>query len=184
MNTHVQHPIQHVILASLLTVLALLATTTPASAASPSSSAQKSSCHELLVHLNGNALATSQCLDQKIGASTGFKPATAQDNCTTIGALKIFSDANYQGNVICFTGTGSVNLTSYWIAWPFVSWNDVASSFDGGCMAGTFYANTNNWGASEAFGNGNNAGAFDGVNGHLPNDTLSSLTITRSPLPC
>ncbi|GHO47042.1 hypothetical protein KSX_52050 [Ktedonospora formicarum] len=116
-----------------------------------------------------------------------MKPAITTDNACSAytGALKIYSDANYQGSMICFIGTGWADLTQYWLFWP-VSWNDQASSFYGGCNNGTFYQNVDKnthtgWGNSQSFGGAYNwGGNFDGLNGHLPNDSLSAILITSS----
>ncbi|GHO70493.1 hypothetical protein KSC_093850 [Ktedonobacter sp. SOSP1-52] len=116
-----------------------------------------------------------------------MKPAITTDNvCSTYtGALKIYSDANYEGSMICFIGTGWADMTQYWIFWPG-NWNDQASSFYGGCNSGTFYQNVNTsthtgWGNSQNFsGVYSGEGNFDGLNGHLPNDSLSAIYISSS----
>lgn len=162
---------------AFLLCLTFATTTIPSYAASKITTQKPSAtCHQLLVYLHGNAPATSKCLDQ---THTGVIQNTTTDNGCTSYDLKIYSDPNYQGSMICFIGTGFVNMTQYWLFWP-VTWNDQASSFYGGCTTGTFYTNTNGWGQTQNFGQYAGEGNFDGQNGDLPDNTLSSISIATS----
>lgn len=169
----------------LLTTLALLALSLaffiaalPASAHAATRSTQASShhavCHTLLVTLHGTAPATMSCRDR---TSNPISPRITTNNaCGTYGALKLYQDSGFEGNTLCFLGTGFANMTDYWIFWPFTSWNDQVSSYNAGCNDGAFYANTGGTGQTQSFSQWASAN-LDGQSGRLPNDSLSSLQI-------
>lgn len=173
-----------ILLALPAVCLALLMTTFSAYQSQPASAhtqTPQAACHILVVHLHGTAPATMSCFKKQGSAGQ----ITTNNACPTYGALKIYSDANYEGSIICFLGTGFANMGDYWLAWPFVSWNDQASSFNAGCNRGTLYVNAGIngqppiSGAFEPFGlwAQNN---LDGQNLRIPNDSLSSVQITST----
>lgn len=129
-------------------------------------------CHSLSVHLNGTAPATVKCLDKQLGPDIG------KTGCGS-NTLIIYADAGFSGWNICFSGWGSTDMTSYWVN-PFWNWNDQASSYISSCNSGVFYADTGQRGQQQPFANNQQAN-FDGQNGHLPNDSLSSVYISS---PC
>lgn len=131
-------------------------------------------CHTLRVQLNGDQPATSTCLDPQPQANGQVQPQTAQTSCAS-SDLHLWSDANYSGDLICFSGTGSVNLTDYGRGY-FGNWNDAASSYSTGQRCGTFYADINLAGVAQGFGPGQSGGFTNGTPVH--NDQLSSLAIT------
>ncbi len=159
---------------------AVLATANPASAHPASATIHTSGqtgCHTTEVTLHGNAKPDVKCLDAQGGAS----PDTVAENCGGHpNDLIVYQDANQKstGGVICFKGTGFVNMTDYIIN-PFVSWNDQASSWSSGIWYGTFYGDINGEGPSESFSYFS-TGEFDGQDGRLRNDSLSSIRIDGS----
>jgi hypothetical protein len=91
--------------------------------------------------------------------------------------VKIYQDAFQRstGGQICFTGTGFANMIDYQINF-LVSWNDQASSWSSGYWHGVFFGDINGEGPHQNFPVFD-TGEFDGVNGHLRNDSLSSLRL-------
>lgn len=140
---------------------------------------RQAGCHVLEVTLHGNASPTAKC-SLVVASSSAATPYTLATTCASANDLKIYQDAFQKstGAVICFSGTGFINMTDYWINW-FQSWNDQASSWSSGKWQGAFYKDISGEGVSQNF-NWFSTGEFDGQNGALPNDSLSSLKIDGS----
>lgn len=139
-------------------------------------------CLVLRVQLNSDQPAVATCLQMAPAsgqAPTLPGPDTSQSSCASTD-VQLFQDNTFQGSKICFTGRGFVNLTDYWINYPFTSWNDQASSFTPGNWNGKFYWGTNSsppsWSFQSSFGGGNFTGAW--------NDQVSSLCIGATPNSC
>ena len=158
---------------ALLAVLAIAALPVGAHTGSVSSITGNSrpTCHSLSVHLNGKAPATVKCLDKQSG------PFIGKTGCAS-NTLIIYADAGFSGWSICFSGWGSTDMTSYWVN-PFWNWNDQASSYISSCNSGVFYKDTGQRGQQQSFAKNEQAN-FDGQNGHLPNDSLSSVFISTA----
>src|SRR5579883_2738029 len=160
--------------------LTLLVAPYTVSAHSINSKPFSNTCLHLLVTLHGNGPATSQCLD-KVSHPQSVNPDTSVTDCGP-SVLRIYWDQNQNGYLgeICFIGTGFVNMTEYYGPWyNYKNWNDQASSYQTQCTTGSFFADTNGNGARQIFSY-SQVGNFDGQNGHLQNDTLSSIQISNS----
>lgn len=123
-----------VLFASLLSFVALgtaLASTGPANV-HQSNPAAHSPCFVRIVYLHGQSPATSQC---KVAKKPDHPiPQFASYPCgdqLPYPWVSLYQNSGYGGAQICFVGTGSGNLTNYWINW-FTSWNDQTSSFNMG----------------------------------------------------
>jgi hypothetical protein len=128
-------------------------------------------CGHLQVYLHGASSATTKCLDRKGGPD--IAPVPCDDN-----SLIIWADAYYTGWTICFKGYGATDMTSYCGPAPvgcLWNWNDQASSYAPGCSGGTFYSDIGQEGQQQHFYGHDPKNNFDGQNGRLPNDTLSSV---------
>ncbi len=90
----------------------------------------------------------------------------------------IFQDYGEQGALICFYGSGTVNLSD-WRINPFVNWNNEASSYIGGGSSGrngTFYSFPNEGGTQQPWDD-THYGNFGCGTNHVCNDDLSSIRI-------
>ncbi len=143
-------------------------------------------CQTLEVHLHGDQPATSICLDgmAPVPSSKSARqtsPDIKVDNsCSNyFNDLALWWDANYYGPDICFTGSGTANMTDYkWCnVFGCYSWNDQASSYATGCSPVTFYVNTNRKGSNVTVPP-DNAGNF--TPGAVPNDSLSSVYLSSN----
>lgn len=140
-------------------------------------------CAHLQVYLNGpiNWVCRDQQVASMLHTKNGVNSNIVQPGIVAVGcdanSLVIWADTGFSGWTICFKGFGSTDMTSYcgpapWgCAW---NWNDNASSFATGCSFASFFKDIGDSGQQE------NANAFqrqnfDGQNGRLPNDTLSSV---------
>jgi hypothetical protein len=132
------------------------------------------SCATLEVHLYGALPAKTTCLSST--PSRPVSPHTSQANCSNPAALWLYWDANESGSMICFIGSGFVNLTGSYV-WCYVvcySWNDQASSFYTGCSPVNFWSDINTSGGSATVG--------PYTKGNFPreqvgNDALSSVEL-------
>ena len=128
-------------------------TSAGADATPPSPVPTQESCYVTRVHLNGDQPPTVECLVQS--KPTGSNVAGVLTPDTGLGAcniydLQFFSDSNYQGPEICFTGDGELNLDRYSDNRPccFRNWNDIVSSYKTGNYFGNFYADDNQQGTT------------------------------------
>ena len=178
------------ILGTMLGFVATITATSPVALASPrtgpSSTAvashqfSKSSCRVLEVTLHGNVRPTIKCYVVATPFST-ITPNTVATNCPSANDLKIYQDASQSssGAIICFTGTGFINMTDYRLN-LLQSWNDQASSWSSGKWQGVFYKDISGEGVSQNFP-WFETGELNGQNGALPKPTpLSSLKIDGS----
>ena len=140
---------------------------------------RQSGCRTLEVTLHGSDNPTLKCQDRTV-SRLGVTPYTLATTCASANDLKIYQDAGQHstGAVICFSGTGFINMTDYWVNW-FQSWNDQASSWSSGKWEGVFYKDISGEGVYQNFP-WLETGEFDGQNGALPNDSLSSFKIDGS----
>lgn len=127
------------LLVVLVSVAALCVTVPPAFASTTSKvpthpvitnahSSTGNPCHTLRVSLYGNRYGgVAKCLDSS-SPNNSSSPDTVATNCNSRD-IRIYQDANYSGNVICFANTGFVNMTDYGLDF-FHDWNDQASSFN------------------------------------------------------
>lgn len=133
-------------------------------------------CAVQMVYLHDANPPTVQCLQQKIAPRPSPYIATTQ--CSN-RALALRGATIGQGDqYLCFIGTGFVNLTDFIRNFP-QTWNDFANWYGPGCNYGVFYIDTNGNGTHQNFIAGT-AFNFDGRNGRLPANTLSSLRIDTS----
>jgi hypothetical protein len=151
-------------------------------------------CAHQAVHLNGDKPATVTCLDQII---KDVSPKTGLSDCNT-AVVQIWWNSDFNWTSICFSGNGFANLTDFAPAWYDVptchctSWDDQASSFAlyGCTLSGTAQQNNPDFPgyfASDTNGNGQrqyfkwnvskSMRNFDGSNGVLADNTLSSIYI-------
>ena len=126
-------------------------------------------------------------------------PYIGIDNCNT-AEVTLWWDLDFSGDELCFSGNGLVNLTDYAPSWytsilcHCFSWDDQSSSFalDGCALSessspnpispGIFTTDTWDegqvqyfkWNVSKSWRN------FNGLNGILPNDSLSTVDIECS----
>lgn len=113
---------QSLIFSCLLSLLVLSPSTS--AFASPSWSKATGGCSHLHVHLNGQEPATQTCLDD-----SGLDCRNGENNIELI----LWWDANYSGPSICFSGTGSVDLTTFSappISCSCDTWDNQVSSFE------------------------------------------------------
>jgi len=130
-------------------------------------------CNHLLVTLHGSNLPTVQCQDKKT-TTNGVSPNLTNGGCP--GNLEVFSDAQDQGDNLCFVGTGNANLTDFCLPWYDGgcfegTWNDIVSSYISRAH-GVLYENINETGAGFEF--------FPNGGGDLPgvwNDVMSSVHV-------
>lgn len=153
---------------------ALLTPDAHASASTPQR--HSSNCAVQMVYLHGTNPPTVQCLRQKI--APGLAPDIATTQCSNRALALRASTQGAGDEYICFIGTGFVNLTDFYRAWPY-TWNDSANWYGPGCNYGVFYIDINGNGTHQNFVAGT-AHNFDGQNGRLPAYTLSSLRIDTS----
>ncbi len=134
-------------------------------------------CKAMEITLHGNGEPTMKCNVWYAAVDSAHAPFTSGTFCNTTDDLHIYQDAFQRstGAIICFTGTGFLNMNEYGMN-LFQNWNDQASSWSSGIWNGTFYVDNNGEGRSENF-TYYNTGEFDGQGTHLPNDSLSSIKI-------
>jgi len=137
-------------------------------------------CKTLRVGLHGNDAPTVECV--QLGTSMGQSPSPNTNQRSCLGSdLHIYEDVDQQpwhrtsGQEICFYGTGFVNLTDFYIAFPFIQWNDHASSYYTGVWRGVFFRDSNGNGPSMPF----SANSWANFGGSLPikNDQLTSIRV-------
>ncbi len=162
-------------------VSAHTATTSQSSVAFPG-------CQQLELTLHGNGKPTSRCLT----TSGSIQPLTRAFSCRNDGNdLVLYWNAlpnpPATGNVpggpsLCIRGQGSLDL-SQGNQPDGRNWNDQASAWWAGCSAGHFDESSGLFapGRQQGFSGGRGASApsgnFDGVSGHLDNDTLTVVTL-------
>ncbi len=173
----------------MFSLLLLTETSNSAYAATKASpSINFSNCHHIVVHLNGKNPATTACSNngKAVNVSGKSHPRTDVVDCG-FTALELYTNANEDGDTVCFLGEGFVNLPQYCLPFfsggclPGKSWNDQASSYNAGCSSGTFYGDVNGNGPNQRFkpheiGNFNGGTSPNGIPS-LRNDILSSLRI-------
>jgi hypothetical protein len=151
-------------------------------------------CAHQAVHLNGDKPATVTCLDR---VTKGIFPKTGLSGCND-AVVQIWWDTSLNWTSLCFSGNGFANLTDFAPAWydaalcHCTSWNDQASGFAlyGCTLSGTARQNDPDFPgyfASDTNGNGQrqyfkwnvskSMRDFDGSNGVLADNTLSSIYI-------
>jgi hypothetical protein len=181
------HPTRRLLVMLSLLMMMLLATAVTASAHSstpgsnhvqatrtpPRFAKESQACNHLLVTLHGSNLPTVQCQDKKT-TTNGVSPNLTNGGCP--GNLEVFSDAQDQGDDLCFVGTGNANLTDFCLPWydggcVNGTWNDIVSSYISHAH-GCIYTDINEGGlAFEVYSN-------DGEN--LPgiwNDSITSIHV-------
>lgn len=153
--------------------------TSPSSTVTTLRQLRQSGCRVLEVTLHGNASPTIKC-NLASTSSKKVTPYTYSTSCNSANDLKIYQNASQStsGALICFTGTGFIEMPDYEMFWP-INWNDQASSWSSGKWKGVFYKDISGGGVSQNF-NWLDTGEFDGQNGALPNDSLSSFKIDGS----
>ncbi len=90
--------------------------------------------------------------------------------------VSLYQDAWYGGAQLCLVGVGSVNLTDYWISWPWTSWNDQTSSFNMGAN-GYLTTDINGNGGHCYFGYGAETSFINNYCGSGWNDVVSYVNI-------
>lgn len=103
-------------------------------------------CAHRMVQLHGSAAATSFCADKS--ASTSVTPDVNISFCGS-GDLKIYQNGSFSGYEICFSGTGTANMTAYTMP-NGVNWNDQASSATTGSNCVVFWSDTNERGNADS----------------------------------
>ena len=117
-------------------LLAAVIGTTPAFAATtPANNAPTPSveCYVTHIHLNGKATPTSSCIQTKsqhlaAQQNQGIKPLSSVDNLCFLQDVTYYEDSNGNGRQLCVDGTGTLDLTTVWIVWPFQNWANRISS--------------------------------------------------------
>jgi hypothetical protein len=152
-----------VCITAFLTLLLALTTSVTtnvhaATVSTPSSSTDLKACAVIDVQLHGSQDPTMTCAQKQKVVNGKITPAGIVQGGCNAGTLQLFGDANYSGgpldsgNILCFSGYGSTNMTSYPYSYPFQSvpesWNDELSSFKTGNACVAFYWNTNDGGSS------------------------------------
>jgi len=132
-------------------------------------------CRVLRVHLNGTQPNTGICLDDSQERATRSVGPYFNDNPCQSGDLHIYANAGLTTPIICFYGSGSVNMAD-WRMNPFQDWNNVASSWLSGWWSGDFYSYPNLGGTKQHFISGYADNFSCGTN-RVCNDDLSSFEI-------
>jgi hypothetical protein len=166
---------------ALLSFLALATSSAFAATAAPAVSlagGANTTCRTLEVHLHGSEPATTRCLDSQTTSPTGVVTPQISEplRCSSTDELDLFSDANQTGYHMCLIGSGTANLSGYYI-YEDGTWDNKASSYYTGCSPVTFYTNVSRTGHSisePAYHSGN----F--TPGTVDNDTLTSVYLSSN----
>lgn len=133
-----------VALASVIALVAIgsIAMLAPGTAhAAPSATADSPSgtqCRTWRVHLRGELPPEVACKAAPTPTGSSLWPDTLSRSCYG-SDLHLYVDINRGGDVICFWGTGFVNLSDYWHIWPVQTWDNIVSSWYSGVWHGTLY---------------------------------------------
>lgn len=154
-------------------------------------------CLHQVVHLKGSNPPSITCFDNKAVNMVNHKPDIGTVGCNGAN-VTLWWDASFNGPTICFSGDGFANLTNYAPPWyeyapcHCLSWNHQASGFAlfGCTLIGTNSQSDPNYPgyfATDTNGNGQRQyfkwnvskswSDFTGLDGILPNDSLSSIYI-------
>jgi|SRR5579883_2256684 hypothetical protein len=174
------------ILCVLIVVFAFLLLAVPSAKANvlTTNDDPRPKCGHLQIYLNGPI--NWVCRDQQVASilqnKNGVNSSIANPGIVAVtcdaNSLVIWADTGFSGWTICFKGAGSTDMTSYCGPAPWGctwNWNDNASSFATGCSPASFYKDIGDSGQREGE-NSFQRQNFDGQNGRLPNDTLSSVS--------
>lgn len=137
------------------------------------------SCYVTVVYLHGKNPPTVTCPVKDKPAQGKHGPYTQQYSCgpnLPRPWVAFYQDADYGGAQICFVARGFINLTDFYIFYPFESWNDQVSSFNMGAY-GVMYKDINSEGDQCDYYVGEEYAYIDDACGSGWNDTLSSFEI-------
>lgn len=140
-------------------------------------------CRAYEITLHGGGQPTHRCVVKNDVTNDVVTPNAISRICINDGNDLILywnGPVGAAGPILCIRGQGWTNLDA--TQPDGRNWNDRASAWWAGCSAGHFDQNGGLFpGKQQGFSGGVGASApsgnFDGVGGHLPNDSLSVVTL-------